>query len=80
MAVFELTHGGEAVVTAEDLSVYYGVDGVLRAAFRTDGQGSPLPHCDPAQHGYALTMLCFVDMTECVAIAEVVDVERLLSA
>ena len=79
MAVFELVDGAEAVVTADDLSVYYGVDGVLRAVFRTDGQGDPLPHCDPAQHGYALTVLCFADSTERVAIAEVVDVERLLS-
>lgn len=44
MAVFELVDGAEAVVTAEGMSVYYGVDGVLRA------------------------------------VAEVVDVERLLSA
>ena len=80
MAVFELVDGAEAVVTAEGMSVYYGVDGVLRAVFRTDEHGDPLPCCDPAQHGFALIMLCFVDTTECVAVAEVVDVERLLSA
>lgn len=68
MAVVELVDGAEVVVTAEGMSVYCGVDGVLRAVFRTD------------EHGDPLTVLCFVDMTECVAVAEVVDVERLLSA
>lgn len=45
MAVFELVDGAEAVVTAEGMSVYYGVDGVLRAVFRTDAHGDPLPCC-----------------------------------
>lgn len=73
---FVLADGCELLLEQEDLTVFTDPDGVERAIFRIDTNQDPLPHCNPNDHGYALTMINFIDGNEGVAICEVVDIRE----
>lgn len=76
---FVLAEGCEEILVQEDITVFIGPDGAERAVFRIDENQDPLPHCDPNRHGYALTMVNFIDGNEGIAICDVIRVSDLLS-
>ncbi|WP_193078990.1 hypothetical protein [Brevibacterium aurantiacum] len=73
---FVLADGCEAITVAEDMAIFLGPDKVLRAVFRVDEDGAALPHCDPYQHGLAVTFENY--RSQGVAICDVIDVEDLV--
>lgn len=73
---FVLADGCEAITVAEDMTTFIGPDKVLRAVFRVDEDGAALPHCDPYQHGLAVTFENY--RSRGVAICDVVSVEDLV--
>ncbi|GAA1645581.1 hypothetical protein GCM10009700_35000 [Brevibacterium sanguinis] len=75
---FALAEGCEPLIEVEDLTVFTDPDGVERAVFLIDGNHDPLPHCNPNDFGYALTMINFIDGNEGVAICEVVNIREWL--